>query len=129
MNKVNAKKLRQTKWTAIQPQNKEKHFLVSDVEFDEEGNVMRCQLEAIMTKRLFDINWQDLRDSQVWQQGWCQKSFTLYQLNTARLKLDTGSLSRLYLAYLKRSLKSLLCVNEHPFVGKECQCYFYQKRI
>lgn len=71
MNKVNVKKLRDTKWTAIQPQNKEKHFLVSDVEFDEEGNVIRCQLEAIMTKRIFDINWQDLRDSQVWQQGWC----------------------------------------------------------
>ncbi|KZM42461.1 hypothetical protein OA92_11060 [Marinomonas sp. SBI22] len=71
MNKVNTKKLRHTKWTAIQPQNKEKHFLVSDVEFDLEGNVIRCQLEAIMTKRLFDINWQDLRDSQVWQQGWC----------------------------------------------------------
>ena len=39
MNRVNPKKLLHSKWTAVTPKNKEKHFLVVDIEFDEEGLV------------------------------------------------------------------------------------------
>ncbi|MEF1305583.1 TIGR02450 family Trp-rich protein, partial [Vibrio owensii] len=51
MNRVHPKKLLRSKWTATEPVNKEKHFIISEMEFDEEGNVVRCVIEAVMTKR------------------------------------------------------------------------------
>ena len=70
MNRVHPKKLLQSKWTAAEPVNKEKHFIISEVEFDEEGNVVRCVIEAVMTKRERELDWHDLKDSQKWRQGW-----------------------------------------------------------
>jgi tryptophan-rich hypothetical protein len=70
MNQINPKKLLNSKWTAVVPTNKEKHFLVADVEFDEEGVVVSCSMEAVMSKRLFEINWQDLKEGASWAQGW-----------------------------------------------------------
>ncbi|MDF1763342.1 MAG: TIGR02450 family Trp-rich protein [Oleibacter sp.] len=70
MNKINPKKLLNSKWTAVTPKNKEKHFLVSEVEFDEEGIVIHCCLEAVMSKRSISIDWNDLKDESSWLQGW-----------------------------------------------------------
>jgi hypothetical protein len=35
MNKINPKKLLKSKWTAVTAVNKEKHFIISEIEFDE----------------------------------------------------------------------------------------------
>lgn len=70
MNPFHPKKLLHSKWTSTSPQQKEKHFLITEVEFDEDGNVIHCLIEAILTKRAFTINWRDLKNSQLWQQGW-----------------------------------------------------------
>lgn len=70
MNKINPKKLLNSKWTAVIPTNKEKHFMVTGVEFDEEGVVVLCEIEAIMSKRTTPINWRDLEDSASWVLGW-----------------------------------------------------------
>lgn len=70
MHNINPKKLLNSKWTAVRPQNKEKHFIVSEIEFDEEGLVIRCCIEALMSKRNIAIQWQDLKDSSHWLQGW-----------------------------------------------------------
>ena len=70
MHNINPKKLLNSKWTAVRPQNKEKHFIVSEIEFDEEGTVIRCCIEALMSKRNTAIQWQDLKDSSHWLQGW-----------------------------------------------------------
>lgn len=70
MNKINPKKLLNSKWTAVNPEKKEKHFLVSEVEFDEEGVVVSCCIEAVMSKRLIPINWRDLKDESNWTHGW-----------------------------------------------------------
>lgn len=67
---INPKKLLNSKWTALKPQNKEKHFIISEIEFDEEGQVLSCSIEAIMTKRSALIQWQSLKDPLQWQQGW-----------------------------------------------------------
>ncbi|WP_198927950.1 TIGR02450 family Trp-rich protein, partial [Vibrio crassostreae] len=40
MNRINPKKLLRSKWTAVSPVKKEKHFMVTEVEF-EEGEVIR----------------------------------------------------------------------------------------
>jgi tryptophan-rich hypothetical protein len=70
MNKINPKSLLGSKWTAVTPSNKEKHFLVSDVEFDEEGMVVSCCIEAVMSKRSIPINWHELEDNSNWIHGW-----------------------------------------------------------
>lgn len=70
MNKINPKKLLNSKWTAVKPTNKEKHFLVTEIEFDEEGVVISCSIEAVMSKRVISINWHDLKDEGLWLQGW-----------------------------------------------------------
>ena len=70
MNKINPKKLLNSKWTAVNPQRKEKHFVVSEVEFDEEGNVISCFIEAVMSKRSDAIDWHDLKDESNWVHGW-----------------------------------------------------------
>lgn len=70
MNKITPKKLLHSKWTAVSPANKEKHFIITEMEFDEEGVVISCVIEAVMSKRSMAINWQDLKDRQRWLQGW-----------------------------------------------------------
>lgn len=53
------------------PEREEKHFVVTEVEFDDEGVVSVCTLEAVLRKRAFPIDWQELKDSTYWKQGWC----------------------------------------------------------
>ncbi|MBE1274373.1 TIGR02450 family Trp-rich protein [Enterovibrio baiacu] len=70
MNRINPTKLRNSKWTAVTPKNREKHFLVSDIEFDEEGVVVSCYLEAILSKNQYPIDWTELKNKEKWMQGW-----------------------------------------------------------
>ena len=70
MNKINPRKLLSSKWTAVAPTRKEKHFIVSDIEFDEEGVVLSCFIEAVMSKRSIPIEWRDLQDDSNWIHGW-----------------------------------------------------------
>ncbi len=71
-NPLHPKKLLLTKWTARQPQNKEKHFLVVKVlEPSEEGApIEKVVIEAVMTKRQWTIDWRSLSDQAQWSQGW-----------------------------------------------------------
>ena len=70
MNKINPKKLLNSKWTAATPKKKEKHFIVSEIEFDEDGMVVLCCLESVMSKRPNSIDWHDLLDDSNWIHGW-----------------------------------------------------------
>lgn len=70
LNKINPKKLLHSKWTAITPKDKEKHFIVSDLEYDQDNFVIKCVIEAVLTKKQQEINWKDLLDSENWKQGW-----------------------------------------------------------
>lgn len=70
MNKINPKKLLNSKWTAVTPSNKEKHFMVTEIEFDEDDVVIACNIEAVMSKREIAIHWQDLKDQSQWVHGW-----------------------------------------------------------
>ena len=70
MNTLNPKKLLNSKWIAVKPSNKEKHFLVTEVEFDEEGVVVHCLIEAVMTRRSFKIDWRALKEGDQWVNGW-----------------------------------------------------------
>jgi tryptophan-rich hypothetical protein len=70
MNQINPKKLINSKWTAVQPDKKEKHFMVTEVEFDEEESVISCSLEAVISKHSTLIQWQELKDARKWVYGW-----------------------------------------------------------
>ena len=70
MNQLNPKKLLNSKWTAVKPSGGEKHFLISDIELDEDGAIIGCQLEAVMTRRQSNIDWRSLADKSRWMRGW-----------------------------------------------------------
>lgn len=71
MNRINPSKLKNSKWSAVEPKNKEKHFVVTRVLYsDEDGSVTLCELEAVMTKRVERIDWQQLKNSHHWNMGW-----------------------------------------------------------
>jgi tryptophan-rich hypothetical protein len=71
-NHVHPKKLLLSKWTAVQPTHKEKHFLVVKVIEPEiiGAPVVEVELEAAMTGRTIRMPWRALRDQQFWRQGW-----------------------------------------------------------
>mgnify|MGYP006110110923 CR=1 FL=1 len=70
MNKISPKKLLNSKWTSVVPVKKEKHFMVTEIEFDEDGGVISCSIEAVMSKRTALIDWRDLENDCDWVQGW-----------------------------------------------------------
>lgn len=70
MNSVNSKKLLHSKWTAVKPQNREKHFIVTKVLCDNAGVVRRCVLEAVHSHREMTVAWRELRSPDAWTIGW-----------------------------------------------------------
>jgi tryptophan-rich hypothetical protein len=70
MNRINPKKLPQSKWTAVTPRNKEKHFLVTELMFDEAGVPRTCILEAVHSHRETELDWQELKNTEHWLMGW-----------------------------------------------------------
>jgi tryptophan-rich hypothetical protein len=71
MNRINPKKLIGSKWTAVVPQARQRHFAVVKVEFDEEGErVLACVIEAVLTRQQQGIDWEELKDEERWRFGW-----------------------------------------------------------
>ncbi|MFL1525162.1 TIGR02450 family Trp-rich protein [Pseudomonas sp. O230] len=70
MNRINPSKLLLSKWTAADPQNREKHFLVTELFRDEEGTVLDVELQAVLTQRNQRLSWQTLKNSNAWILGW-----------------------------------------------------------
>ena len=70
MNQINPKKLLNSKWTKVLPTKKEKHFLITELKYDENELISDCLIEAIISKNNQSIDWNELKDSNKWQQGW-----------------------------------------------------------
>jgi tryptophan-rich hypothetical protein len=72
MNQIQPKKLLLSKWTAVQPIAKEKHFLVSKIVLPElpATKIEFVELEAVHSKVTRRIAWRELRDRGTWCQGW-----------------------------------------------------------
>lgn len=72
MNPLNPKKLLLTKWTAVTPIAKQKHFLVSKVIKPElpTDPIEWVEIEAVFSKATQTIQWRDLQDDSIWRQGW-----------------------------------------------------------
>ena len=72
MNRLSPKKLLLTKWTAVKPIAKQKHFLVSKVILPEQPSekIEFIEIEAVYSKKTTLIAWRDLTNSELWLQGW-----------------------------------------------------------
>jgi tryptophan-rich hypothetical protein len=70
VNRINPSKLLLSKWTAAHPQNREKHFLVTDLFRNEQGTVLEIELQAVLTKRSERLEWQSLSNQDHWKFGW-----------------------------------------------------------
>jgi len=70
LNRLNPRKLLLSKWTAALPQNREKHFLVTELFRDEEGTVLEIELQAVLTQRSERLPWQTLQNAEAWKMGW-----------------------------------------------------------
>jgi tryptophan-rich hypothetical protein len=69
---LNPKKLLLTKWTAVIPIAKQKHFLVSRVIQPDlpTDPVVSVEIEAVFSKATQVIAWRALQNDSVWRQGW-----------------------------------------------------------
>jgi tryptophan-rich hypothetical protein len=70
INKISPKSLIHSKWTKVDVTNKEKHFIITVVKFDEDQTVVSCMIEAVMTKNEYAIDWRELQDNNNWLIGW-----------------------------------------------------------
>ena len=72
MNTLNPKKLLLTKWTAVMPIAKQKHFLVSRVILPElpTDPIESVEIESVFSKATQVIAWRELQNDKVWRQGW-----------------------------------------------------------
>ena len=68
MNPLNPKKLLLSKWTAVKPVAKQKHFLVSRVVQPElpMDPIESVEIEAVFSKATRVIAWRELQDDEVW---------------------------------------------------------------
>ena len=68
--RLNPHKLLLSKWTAAHPVKREKHFLVSELFCDEQGEVLAIELQAVLTRRSERIYWRELQNVERWKIGW-----------------------------------------------------------
>jgi len=72
MNPLSPKKLLLSKWTAVVPLDKQKHFLVSRViqPDDPQAPIEWVEIEAVFSRATQRIPWRQLQDPSLWHQGW-----------------------------------------------------------
>lgn len=71
-NPLSPKKLLLSKWTAVTPSNKEKHFVVVAViePVPPEVKIDQVELQAVHSGRTQRLHWRELTDASRWRQGW-----------------------------------------------------------
>ena len=72
LNSVSPKKLLLSKWTAVKPVAKQRHFLVSRVIQSEmpDAPIEQVEIEAVFSKSIQVIAWRELKNPDVWRIGW-----------------------------------------------------------
>jgi len=69
---IHPKKLLHSKWTAVTPIARQRHFIVTQVLEPKlpEGPILWVEIEAVLSKKTQRILWRDLQDATRWIQGW-----------------------------------------------------------
>ena len=70
--RLNPSKLLLSKWTAVDPVDREKHFIVTRLLAPQPPalEMEMVQLEALYSGRNMTLPWRALRDTGTWLQGW-----------------------------------------------------------
>jgi tryptophan-rich hypothetical protein len=70
--RLSPKKLLLSKWTAVTPQNREKHFIVIRVIEPEPPGapIDTIELQAVHSGRTQRMPWRTLTRPELWRQGW-----------------------------------------------------------
>ena len=63
MNRINPNKLLLSKWTAVKPRQKERHFMVTKLIRAENEEIIDCELEAVINNNLYEMDWKELKDT------------------------------------------------------------------
>jgi tryptophan-rich hypothetical protein len=71
-NPLSPKKLLLSKWTAVSPRNRERHFVVIRVVEPEPPGLRidLIELQAVHSNRSELMHWRELTDATRWRQGW-----------------------------------------------------------
>ena len=68
---ISPKKLLLSKWTAVAPVKREKHFIVTRVIVPDDGTAITdIELQAVHSQRMQTIAWKTLQDTNSWVVGW-----------------------------------------------------------
>ena len=88
--KISPKKLLLTKWTAVTPQARQKHFLVSRVIQPElpDAPIELVELEAVFSKAVQVIPWRELQNPYIWRQGWVASATSILDSPTHEALAD-----------------------------------------
>jgi tryptophan-rich hypothetical protein len=70
MARINPEKLLMTKWTAVEPKRKERHFIVTKLIRATDETIVACELEAVINKNNYEMDWRELKNTKVWKMGW-----------------------------------------------------------
>ncbi len=71
MNQINPRKLLHSKWTALHPTQKRRHFIVTKLILSPDNEIIiGCELEAVIDKSIAEIDWKQLKEASSWQMGW-----------------------------------------------------------
>jgi tryptophan-rich hypothetical protein len=72
MNPLSPKKLLLSKWTAVKPADKQKHFLVSRVIQPAlpDDPIELVEIQSVFSNATQIIAWRELQNDSVWRQGW-----------------------------------------------------------
>ncbi|MDR6237015.1 TIGR02450 family Trp-rich protein [Pseudomonas oryzihabitans] len=70
--RINPSKLLHSKWTAVQPRERQRHFIVTRVYAPEVESdpISQIDLQAVLTRRTWTLDWRELLDAECWLQGW-----------------------------------------------------------
>ena len=69
---INPKKLLMSKWSAVTPVNKEKHYIVTNLIQPTLPllPITHIEIEAVLSKRKQILPWHELSNTDMWHQGW-----------------------------------------------------------
>ena len=70
MNLFSPKKLLNSKWTKVKPLNNERHFIVTDIKFNESSEVIECIIEAVISKKSKYNDCTEFKNDKIWKKGW-----------------------------------------------------------
>ena len=70
--RLSPKRLLLSKWTAVTPSHKEKHFLVIRVVEPEPPatRIEQVEIQAVHSSRSLLLPWRELTDATQWRRGW-----------------------------------------------------------